>query len=451
MNHDSLNQSFDQIKKQAKEQQVEFEFSYTESEKFAATYDQRKLTKYSVGQSHGLQIRVISEAGVGAAKTENLSAEAIQNTFKEALQTAKDLSRERKTDPLLERIFKTENSVDLKMFDFKIGSVSIEDKLKRAFELEDICLNVDSRIKSAPYSGYSEFESTVLLLNSQGTFQKSESSGIYGYVYALAQEGESSKMSGTSEFHRTNSNYSSEVIAKKAAEKSLELLNSKQPKSRSYTVVLSSEVVTSLLSSMIDHLSADKFIEGTSLFKDKLNQKVFPDFISVKDDASQVAFSGAQSFDSEGTATKPITVIANGVIQNIYTNDFYSRKLARVNTGHAAVSRGKMSVSGTNLFMNAGPSTQAELLKSANEIIFIKKVDGLHSGLKESTLDFSLAAQGLLFKNGHFAYAVDQFVFSGNIISLFNQIIGMSNTLNGAGSSVQAPDLLIENVSVAGA
>lgn len=449
MKNENLNQSFDQVLKEAKNHNVEFEFSYSESEKFSASYQMRKIRKYSVSQSQTLQIRVISGAGVGTAMTENLSPDAIQSTFKEALQTARDLSKEKKSAPVMERMLKSTEKSSLKMDEFKMDSISTEQKLKRAYDIEDIALKADSRIKSLPYNGYSEFESTSFLMNSLGTQMQSSSSGIQAYAYALAEEGGQKKNGHHSEFHRTQGNYSSERVALECVKNSLEVLSAKQPSSGIYNVVFSAEVFSELLAYLTGHFSAKQVDEGTSLFKDKLHQSFFPSFLDIKDDATQVDLMGAQAFDSEGTLTKPLVLVEKGEIKNFLTNDYYARKLNLPNTGHASLSRGKMSVGSTNIIMQKGNQSLTDLLQG-EEIIYIKSLAGLHSGLKPSTLNFSLGAEGVLYKRGERIHALDQFVISGNIIHLINQIVGVGNKMNGCGQSIQCPDVLVEKVSIAG-
>ncbi|MNT65164.1 peptidase PmbA [compost metagenome] len=75
----------------------------------------------------------------------------------------------------------------------------------------------------------------------------------------------------------------------------------------------------------------------------------------------------------------------------------------------------------------------------------------MHSGFKESTGDFSLPAEGFLYENGKMVGPVDQFVVSGNIFEVLNSIEEVGSEYGKPGNSIMTPDVLVKELSFAGA
>jgi len=104
------------------------------------------------------------------------------------------------------------------------------------------------------------------------------------------------------------------------------------------------------------------------------------------------------------------------------------------------------------LIVGLGDRSLQELLSKYDKVIHLTEFAGaLHSGFKESTGDFSMPAEGFLYENGKCIGPVDQFVMSGNILELLQNIDEIGNGYNKIGSSMMTPDVLIKQLSFAGA
>jgi PmbA protein len=448
---EQANDLFQEIEKIAKADGAEVEMVLSDSESFLANYNKGELNKYAFDQSLSAGIRVLYGQGAGFSTTEKISKEALVETYKEALRSAQDLHKEAKKDEAPQKLFRPQGQpAAMHLASSEIDKISMSEKLEMARVLETAALQFDPKIQNVPYSRYSESKGRKALLNSYGLDLSTEAAGISAFSYALAKQGEDSKSGSFANFVRQPMQFSAEKIAKEAARRSLDLLGAVQPKSKNYPVVLFNEVVTDLIDFLSHHLSAKTLEEGTSLLAEKLNQKIFSDKISITDDPFQTNMGGARPFDSEGAVSQKTTLIEKGVLKSYLTNSHLAEKLNLKHTAHAARNGGEMGVAPSNTIVMAGNSSVEELLNSANEVIYITAVDALHSGFKPTTLDFSLPAYGFLYRHGERVQPLHQMVLSGNLLSILNNVEGLSRRYNQDGGSVLAPDMFIPEMSIAG-
>lgn len=447
MNLETLQENFGEIQAQARKAGVEVELRVSGSERLKLGYQQRKLDKYEVTQSQMADIRVLNGANCGYAYTENLSRESLKRAFEDALANSKMI---KKTGPELElaKPQPVEGFEDLKTF----TEAPIDQLMGLAKTLEERALDQDSRINSVPYSGLVQSESWVHLLNSNGVNLEFRDGYFSGYSYPLAIEGEKRKCDGDFIFSRSFEGFDVKETVDQAVESVLKLLKAQPLKTGRYPVVLSRDVVGDFMSMLIDSLSAKSLEKGRSFLAGKLGQKVGSACFSLQDDPFSRRGPGLRPFDAEGSASQITALFDQGVFQNFLTNLEYAKKMNLPHTASAARAPGSvMGIGVSNLVVGKGKASQKDLLAMAPELVFLTNIDGgLHAGFNDSTGDFSLPAQGFWVVGGEIQSAVDQFVVSGNILDLVARVEAAGDTDNQPGSSVQAPDLFVSELSFAG-
>src|SRR4029079_12701679 len=85
--------------------------------------------------------------------------------------------------------------------------------------------------------------------------------------------------------------------------------------------------------------------------------------------------------DSEGVPTRPIALIASGVLQGFLQNVYTGRRSGVGTTGSA--SRGYTSTPGVGvraLRLEPGAHSPEEIMASVPEALYVQSVSGLHSG-----------------------------------------------------------------------
>jgi PmbA protein len=446
---DLVKENFEDLVAVAKKEGAKLEMLVSGGENLNLGFSQRKLEKFESTQTQMAGLRVILGSSQGYAYTENLEAEALLRTYREALANAKTVASSETKEISLVKPENVQGMEDL----FHPEEIPMTEKMAIAKLLEEEALNADVRVQNVPYSRFSEGISFRRVLNSEGVDQKFQQSYYTGYSYALAKEGESSKMDGESFFARTFAEINPAKVAKESVRKALSRLGATKLKTGNYPVVIDRNQFGTILSMFVGYLSAKEVHEQKSLFEGKRGQALASSVFNLIDDPFERTCTGTRPFDSEGAASQKTVLFESGVLKNFLTNLEYAQKMNLPHTAHAA--RGPttaMDIGSTNLIVGKGAKSLEELLKSPSKVLHLTNFSGaLHSGYKESTGDFSMPAEGFLYEDGKCLGPVDQFVVSGNILILLKEIEAVSNSYGRPGSSVLCPDVLIKSLSVAGA
>jgi PmbA protein len=451
MTQEQLRSFFADLSKQARHDGADVELSVGTGDSFSASYQMRKLKKYAADQSQAAVLRVLYGKGTGLSTTENLSTEALKQAYQEALRSAQDLHKAAAPDKLEPALLGAAKVLDLDgLYHSDYSDVSSTQKLAWAEELEAVALDFDKRVTNVPYSGFSHSSSRRFLFNSKGVDLSSKSSSLSGYSYALAKEGDDSKMAGLASFARDPKAFNAEKLARTAAERSLSLLGATQPKTGKWNVVFENEVAAELVGLMIAHFSAKSLDEGTSLLGGKRGETVFSKIFSWTDDPFQAHLPAARPFDAEGAPSQRTPLVKQGRLENYLTNSYYARKLNLPHTAHAVRGAGELDVASSNVIVEKGTKTAGDLLTMESDLILITEITAIHSGYKETTGDFSLPASGYLYRNGEKTAALHQFVISGNLLDLLARVSALSNRWNDNGDSTLCPDMFVPDVSIAG-
>lgn len=444
---DQIKENFLKISKLAEEKKSQVELLYTESETLKLGYKQKKLEKFESIQSQIAGLRVIVGPAQGYAYTENLSEASLINAFNEAFNNAQANAQSAEGQKAI-TLMKPQA---IKIVDQPIAQVSIADKKKVAEALELECL-AQSQIQSVPWAGFSESQGAVRILNSVGVDCQYKYQGYSAYAYPLAKDGESSKMGGESIATKNFNEINVGQLTATAVHRAKEKLNAQPLKTGNYACVVSSDEFVTMIHMFEGYFSAKQVFEGKSLLKGKIGEKIASSLFTLIDNPLDENMVGYRPFDSEGAPSQKNTLIEKGVFKTFITNLEYSEKMNLPHTAHAARSpAGTMSIGCSNLFVPAGTESIEQLVsKYPKTVVITEFTGGLHAGYNETTGEFSMPAEGLLYENGKLVGPVDQFVVSGNILETLKNIVGLSNKLNNGSSGRVCPDVLIESLSFAG-
>lgn len=444
---DQIKNSFNKISENAKKENVFVELLYKGSESLNLGYQKQKLETYKASENKIAGFRLVKNGLQAYSYTENLSQEGLEKAYREAFSNLNLLTQvgaPAKNIPLPS----SKKNINKKL---TTEDIDIEVLKIKAKELEAQALALDARISVVPYSGLSESKSQTRILNSNGLDTNFEQQYFSAYSYPLAKEGEISKMSGFGMTLRNFSELDTDKISREAAQRTISLLPAKTLKSGKYAVVIDNEVASELFSLLGRYFSAKAVDENKSILKGKLQTSIAAGNVTLLDDPTYLLGVGFHPFDAEGEVTNKTTLIDKGVLKNYLTNLEYSQKMNLPHTASAARSpASEMEISCSNLIFEKGKKSLNELLQTDEEVIYLTELSGFHSGFNSSTGDFSLPGQGFLYSKGQRLHPVDQFVVSGNILTLLQNIEDMGNKYNPPGSSVIIPDLFVKELFFAG-
>lgn len=455
-----LEESFARIAALAKRDGTEAELLVEAAESLRLSSNDGKLEKFDSSQSHVGGIRVILNGVEGYCWTESLETEDLEKAYVEAMENAKFAMRGRTPEQLKTEAVELYSASDVvnedpELFNESLGAVSIDAKIERALEIERRTKAADQRISSVPYNSYGESNGEFFVFNTRGIRARQRRTSVSGYAYCLAKHGDESRMAGDSFFTRDSLQVAEHVldeVARTAAEKALLKLGASSPETGRYPIVIDRDVVAEVFGLIVGYFSAKSIAEKTSIFEGDLGKNIASPLLSLIDDPGVPGGLGNRNFDAEGAAAKKTELIRNGVLNSFLTNSVYARRLALPHTASASRSaKGELDIGPSNLVVQPGSASFEDLLAAYPKVIYVTDFTGYHAGFREGSGEFSFQSEGELWENGKRVKALCNFVVAGSIRELLMGVENVSSRTNKKVSSVLAPDLLIQSLSVAGA
>lgn len=240
---------------------------------------------------------------------------------------------------------------------------------------------------------------------------------------------------------------SAQSIGEEAGRRAAQRLGARKIDSTTAPVIFENRVAMSLVSPLIGAIAGPSIARGTSFLKDKLNAQLFAKGVNIVDDPHKVRGLGSSPFDDEGVANRRWALIEDGVLTTWLMNTSSARQLGLETTGHASRGlAGAPGVSTTNLTLEPGVHSQAELIAQAGKGLLITSMFG--PSLNGNTGDWSVGCSGFWFEDGELAYPVAEITVAGNLIDIYGRLIpGSDLEIRGSANS---PSLLVDGLAIAG-
>ncbi len=237
------------------------------------------------------------------------------------------------------------------------------------------------------------------------------------------------------------------VIGREAGRRAVARMNPVRLKSGAMTIVFDPRVGPSLLGALIGAISGGGIARKTSFLLDALGTQIFDTSVSIIDDPWLPRGFRSKAFDGEGLATKPVTIIDQGILTGWIAETASARQIGIAPTGHAARGiSGAPGASATNLRMAAGDVTPAALMADIADGVYVTELIGM--GVNGLTGDYSRGASGLRIVNGALAGPVSEITIAGNLKDMFRAIIPANDlTLR---YTTNTPTLRIDGMTLAG-
>ncbi len=140
-------------------------------------------------------------------------------------------------------------------------------------------------------------------------------------------------------------------------------------------------------------------------------------------------------------------LIDQGVLTTWILDLRSARQLGLQSTGHASRgTSGPPSPSATNLYMEPGTLSPAELMADIKSGLYVTELIGM--GVNGVTGDYSRGASGFWIENGELAYPVNEITIAGNLKEMYLNLTPANDLV--FRSSVNAPTIRVEGLTVAG-
>jgi len=414
------------------------EVSISQGNNFSVDVREGEIEKLTEAVSKNLGLRVFVEGKMARASSSDMTKETLNKLILNAIQRAKLSS----TDPLAGLPEKEPLTIDvasLKIYDPAILEMAPEKKIAAAKEVEAICLG-DKRVNKSFGSTFSTYVGERFLANSNGfsaSFKRTScSNGVYlqaGKDQNLFDEGWSDSSVNLAGLE------SPETIAKKAVHRVTRLIGGRKVESQNVPVVFEQPMTANLLNFFATCVRGNNVYLKQSFLAGKIGEKVGNDLINIIDDGLKPGAPGTELFDGEGVPLRKTVVVENGVLKNYLLDTYAARKLGMKTTGNSG--------GPNNLYLAAGTSTPAQIIKSVDKGLFLTGTIGF--GLVATTGDISRGAFGIWIEKGELTYPVSEITISGNLGQLLHGIQMIGNDLEFK-DSITGPTIKVAEMTVGG-
>ena len=236
-------------------------------------------------------------------------------------------------------------------------------------------------------------------------------------------------------------------VGRRAGERAVKRLGAKKPATRRLPVVFDPRISNSLLRHLAGAISGPSIARGTSFLKDKLNQQIFSAGITIVDDPHRPHGLASKPFDGEGLPNRRMNIVEDGRLTTWVLDLSSARQLGMTSTGHAA--RGTSSPpspSTSNLYMEPGSATPAELMADIEDGFYVTSMMGM--GINGVTGDYSRGASGFRIEKGELTTPISEATVAGNLKQMFLNLTPANDLVFKYGAN--APTLRIEGMTLAG-
>lgn len=238
-----------------------------------------------------------------------------------------------------------------------------------------------------------------------------------------------------------------EEIGRIAAERAVERIGAKKPKTGGYPVLFDERVASALIGSLLQATNGMMIARGSSWLRDAIGEQVLPSGLSVIGNPHRARVTGSRLFDAEGLATSQRSIVENGILTGWTLDLATARKLGMQSTANAA--RGTSSPpspSLTNVSLTQGHQTREELIKDMGTGLLVTSMIG--STINPNTGDYSRGAAGFWVENGEITYPVNECTVAGNLRDMLKTIIPANDGRMHLSRVV--PSLLVSGLTLAG-
>lgn len=326
----------------------------------------------------------------------------------------------------------------------------VSELIETLIKAEKELLSAHSAIAGVPYNALAQRDVNRFYLNSNGARRNEARSYASVYLYTKTeQEGKKPRSAGAFRISRSLPQLDISACLKEAVDKTVSHLNYEKVKTGKYRVVFSADAFLSLLGAFSNLFNAQNILDKQSLSTpESLGKQIASPLLSFSDDALHPDNVAAETFDGEGTPTRRLPIITNGVLSNFIHSAGTAKRMNAQPTGHANIGA-KVSVSPHFYHVYSEAKAEQEYsLDTADNVIFIDDLQALHAGVKALQGSFSLPFDGWLVNNGKLT-SIESATVAGDILELFQSIIFIEKEAELTPGGI-CPRVWVDNLSITG-
>ncbi len=406
----------------------------------------QKIDSFLRSQDLGLSVRVLKNKKMGGSFCTHLSESAVERAIDSAFAVLNELPEDK-----FHQLYDFGSTVYPEIHQWSDRSLQtpIEDKIKKAIELEKACRDFDPRIKALRSASMREIATEVILCDSSGAQIKHKATRYTLSALCKSEDQGETQTGYDFDFSWDLSDLDPAQIGGNAAKDALELLGAKIPNSTQCPVVFPSRIMCDLIGFISSSFSEENIDKRKSMLVGKLDQTIFSNQVTFIDDGLYPNGLGTTPFDGEGIPKKKTILVEDGQFIDTLRDLYQSKKTGKPPTASTHRSlQSAPSIGPSNFYLKPGKKTYNELIGSIQKGAVITHLMGIHTA-NPITGQFSLGASGLWIENGKISHPIREFAVAGNMIQLFSQVEEIGSDLRFYGTT-GSPSAIVSQLSIGG-
>jgi TldD protein len=400
----------------------------------------KQISSHKIGSCG---IRTFINGGWGFVALEELSRNAIENSFQKAIKLAKLSEANTRSkfklkgrDPI-----KDDFTVKPKK---ELENVDISEKINLVKDHEKIAAEFDPHINNTR-TLYFDAISDRIFLNSHGSEIKQKLSLLRIFCAAYAQKNgiiqKSMNSAGGLGGFEINDTQKAKNISKKSAREAVDLLDAESPKGGKSVIIMDPELTGTFIHEAFGHAAeADHILNKESILAGKLGEKVALDKVTILDDPRiersrefniPYLLYGSYKFDDEGIPSQETKIVENGILKNfLHTTETASRMdVAPNGHGRASSVSTRPQVRMGVTILEGGDWSLEDMIEDVDEGILC---EGFQYGYTDVTTGNFQFKCSLSYKieNGEKTDLMRDVALSGMTLEVLNKITAMGKDIN---------------------
>jgi len=362
---------------------------------------------------YGVGVRVLNGDQTGFAYTETITLKDMLKVARTAANIASNPGTF-KQDVLLEKL-----PADHYRIATKWENVSVEDKIPYVQKINDRTFELDEKVTKVSAS-LSDETAYVMFYNSEGLFAY-DYRPLASFRLRCVMEKDGQIENGScSRSYRTGFEWLGEELIEEIAQEAVDqtniLFGATKPRAGEMPVVLGAGGSGILLHEAMGHaFEADFNRKETSIFSDKMGQRVAMDFINIIEDGTIEHNRGSLNIDDEGNDVKKVYLVKDGVLES-YIHDRISANFYGVEpTGngrresfrHVPLPRMRIT------YMDPGPHSREDIIASVDYGVYVDNFSNGQVNIGAGDFTFFVKS-GTLIEKGKLTQPIKDINIIGN-------------------------------------
>jgi PmbA protein len=342
--------------------------------------------------------------------------------------------------------------VDLDLWDDRVATTPMEDKVALAIALERATRDADARVRQVSSADYADGRVEVALASTTGIRSTARRTSAFVSVDAIAGDGADTQTGTGFSVGRSPADLNPDEAMADAVLRSTRLLGAQKARSGRCTVVFDPRVVSTLLSVVASALSGEAVVKGRSFFAGRVGESVANASVTLVDDPTDMRAYAASSHDGEGLACRRNVLISDGMLRMFVFDTVSARRAQTQSTGSAVRGgfAGTPSAGCRALVLAPGTRTAEEILASIGDGLYVQSVTGIHSGVNPVSGDFSVGAEGLMIRQGALAEPVREVTVASTLQRMLQAVVEIGSDLRWLPGVAAGQTLAIADMQLSG-